>query len=180
MIPSGVLWRESVRMVLLPPVAALYGVVLLGLLRLYWCGASEVSLTPSSHGRRTWVLPPPPSRDCYMPAPTAQVSRPSSPTPAPQPSGIWGPPLAATAATPWLVFPSFFLRQRGCAGGVRGAPYTISATEVLLSDLGVVLMLRMTQGRCCGQSASAPWLSTPPSSGGGPSPPCCCSRCGRQ
>ena len=42
------------------------------------------------------------------------------------------------------------------AGRVRLAPYTISAAETLLSDLGAVLMLRSTHGRCCGQSAWAP------------------------
>jgi hypothetical protein len=49
----------------------------------------------------------------------------------------------------------------GCAGSVRAVPYTISAAEVLLSDLGAVLMFRRTQGRCCGQSAAAPLAFSP-------------------
>jgi hypothetical protein len=49
----------------------------------------------------------------------------------------------------------------GCAGSVRAAPYTISAAEMLLSDLSAVLMLRRTHGRCCGQSAAAPLAFSP-------------------
>ena len=47
------------------------------------------------------------------------------------------------------------------AGRVRAAPYTISAAETLLSDLGAVLRLSSTHGRCCGQSAWAPLAFRP-------------------
>jgi hypothetical protein len=49
----------------------------------------------------------------------------------------------------------------GCAGSVMGAPNTISAAEMLLSDLGADLMFSRTHGRWSGQSVSAPLAARP-------------------
>ena len=49
----------------------------------------------------------------------------------------------------------------GWAGRVSLVPYSISAAEMLLSDLGAVLILKRTQGRCCGQSTAAPLALNP-------------------